>query len=122
MLLLEQKFISRNVPISDGLAQRFLKHHVTPIRPDLEQELHAIVVPKHGRVDDFAKHRAELSIVIVLAAGDDFVEFVERHLIHDLLHELLRRPALVVFKLVRRVLMQYFLHLSVLHCLLYTVC
>ena len=33
------------------------------------------------------KDRAKLALFVVLAAGNDLVQLVERHLVHDFLHK-----------------------------------
>ena len=99
------------------MAQWFLEDVVAQIRPDLEQVLLACIVEEDGRVDDFDENGAKSCSFVVLAAGDNFVKFVKRDRIHDFLHELLGRSALVLVQLVLLVMFKDILQLCILECL-----
>ena len=55
-------------------------------------------------VYDLDQNGAKARIFIVVAAGEDLVELVERDGIHDTLHKVFRRFVLLVLELVRTVL------------------
>ena len=109
-LFLEHELVTRDVPIAAWLAQRSLKDHLTGACPDLKQELEVSVVHPDGLILDLDQHWAELSIFVVLARREHFVQLVERHFEHDLFHELFRGLELVR-RFLQTVLCMLLLHL-----------
>ena len=87
--LLEDELVIRDVPVCDALNEWHLKNHHTLASPDLKQVFLAIIQSADFRVDNFDEHGTEKALFVVLATGDDFVQFVERYLVHDFFHILL---------------------------------
>ena len=112
---MENKLVIRNVPVGYGCPQGLLKDHYAFASPDLEKVGATLVIQKDRGVYDLDQHGTEIRLLIVLATGDDFVEVVERDRVHDLLHELLGRPALILAKLVIIVLILHLYHFCIFH-------
>ena len=102
------QFVSVDVPVLGRLLHSLLIDHLALDAPDLEQKWLVLVLFQELGINDFDKHRAEFGILLVLATCDDFVELVERHLIHDLAHVLFCTGELVVLESIIFVLFQYF--------------
>ena len=68
----------------------------------------AFVLLQDVLINDLDEHRAVVGILLILATCDDFVELVERHLIHDLAHVLFCAGELVVLESPLFVLLLYF--------------
>ena len=88
--------------------------HVAFFTPHLEQVPGAVVNLDDGLVDYLDKHRAKVGTLIELAAGHDPVQFVEGHRVHDHLHEVFRRLALVCLQFVLLMLLFHLCYCSTL--------
>ena len=108
VLLHIDQLVPGDVPVLGWLHKSLLKDHLALDAPDLEQKRMHIVLLQDVLVNNFNKHGAEIGPLLVLATCDDFVEFVERHLIHDLAHVLFCTGELVVLESPRSVLLLYF--------------
>ncbi len=51
-------------------------------------------------VYDFDQYGTKVVFLVVVATGDDFVQLMEGHLEHHIVHEVLGGPHLVVYQLV----------------------
>ena len=89
MALLIHKFVIGNVPVATRRFQGSFKDHVTISSPHLQQKGETVIVFLDSLVDYFEKHGAEEGVLIVVAAGNNFVELLERYGVHDVAHELL---------------------------------
>ena len=98
--LQKDQLISSDVPVRQWSLHRPLKDHLSRLGPHLQQELHPATLLLDLLIVNFDQNWAEFDAFFKEAGGDDFVEFVEGHMVGDLLHVLLGRVALALFQAV----------------------
>ena len=111
---LKDKLIARDIPVTYWLVQLSFKDHVAFLTPHLEQVPSTVDNLDDGLVDYLDKHRAKVGTLIELAAGHDPVQLVERHRVHDHLHKVFRRLALVFLQFVLSMLLFHLCYCSTL--------